>query len=73
MAFEVILNQPNRYRVLLECYPEGVFVNLFEMEDSPRPIQDPFQPDLALAKQFCEDRFGIPLDAWVEIPDEEWH
>ena len=73
MALEVILDQPQVYRILLECYPEGVFVNVFDSKDSSGPVQDHYQPDLKIAKQFCEDTFFVSSSAWREVPDEQWH
>lgn len=73
MSLQVVLNKPRIYRILLECYPEGVFVNVFESSTSPGPIQDHYQPDLMMAKRYCKETFDVnPLD-WVEVPDETWH
>ncbi len=73
MAFQVLLKKPGVYRILLECYPEGVFVNVFDSVDSPGPVQDHYQPDLVLAKRFCKETFDVDSSAWTEVPDEVWH
>ena len=73
MAYQVILNKTGLYRILLECYPEGVFVNIFDSAFSMGPVQDHYQPDLALAKTFCEETLGVDCSSWVEVPNETWH
>ncbi len=73
MAYEVIPNRQGVYRILLECYPEGVFVNIFLVDSRLDPDQDYYQPDLPLAKRFCLEMYGVDEAAWYEVPDEVWH
>ncbi len=73
MAYEVILNRPAVYRILLEPRAEGMYVNVFDSPNSPGPSRDMLQDDLAMAKRACEQEYGVDPTAWREVPDEPWH
>ena len=73
MALATVMNDHGIHRILLECYPEGVFVNVFDSVSSKGPVEDHYQPDLNLAKRFCEEMYGVADSAWIEVPDEVWH
>lgn len=73
MAYEVILNKPGVYRILLEEYPEGVYINVFETSSSPGPYIDWLQDDLEMAKRVCREDYGVSDEQWLPAPDERWH
>lgn len=73
MAYEVILNRPGAHRILLEEYPEGTYVNVFESSTSRAPYQDYLQSDLKMAMHACKLDFGVQESDWREVPDEGWH
>ena len=73
MAFEVILNRPHLYRVLLEDRHEGVYINVFESPAANEPFIDRLAPHLEGAKLGCLEEFGIQEDQWIEVPNEPWH
>ena len=60
-------------RVVLEQYPEGVYVYVFERPDSRFPEWDHLQDDWDMAKRACAQDYGIALDVWKEIPDTSLH
>jgi len=73
MAYQVILDRPDAYRVLLEEYPEGTYVDVFETKTSEGPYKDYLQDDLAMAMHACRLDFGVEPADWCEVPDENWH
>jgi hypothetical protein len=73
MAYEIILNRSGVYRLLLEEYPEGVYMYAFKDADSPGPAVDYLQPDLAIAMDACKEDYGVTLSDWRVVPDEGWH
>lgn len=73
MAYQVILNRPGVYRILLEVRAEGTYVNVFESEGARGPYRDWLQDDLEMAMRACEQDFGVTRDQWQEVPDEPWH
>jgi len=73
MAFEVILNRPGLYRILLEECPEGTYVNVFDSPASPGPHIDILQDDLAMAKRACKLDYNVAESDWRQVPDEPWH
>jgi len=71
MALEAIINQKDAYRIVLEEYPEGVYVLVY---DSPEaavdgPCQDHLQDNWDIAKRQAREDFGVADDQWKEIPD----
>jgi hypothetical protein len=73
VAFQRILNQPGAYRLLLEQYPEVVYMYVFETLHSAGPYMDYLQPDLQIAMTECEKRYGVKTSDWTLVPDEGWH
>jgi hypothetical protein len=69
MALEAILGKPSVFRIVLEAYPEGVYVLVFEAQESQWPCQDHLQDDRELAKLHAREEFGVSEDMWREIPD----
>ena len=69
MALEAVIKKAGLHRVVLEEYPEGVYVLVFETEDSQWPCQDHLQDNWEIAKLQGREDFGIPENGWVEIPD----
>jgi len=73
MAFEVILNRPGVYRILLEESQEGTYVNVFDSPESKGPYLDYLQDDLEMAKRACREMYGVAEREWRQVPDEHWH
>jgi hypothetical protein len=73
MAHEAVLDRPDVYRVLLEEYPEGTYVNVFQSSTAPGPYRDYLQPTLQIAKHMCLDDFGIQETDWRQVPNANWH
>lgn len=73
MSYQVIVNRPGIYRILLEQRPEGTYVNVFEKVTSSSPYKDWLQDDLEMAIRSCEQDFGVTRDQWEEVSDELWH
>jgi hypothetical protein len=73
VAYEVVLDRGNIYRILLEERPEGIYINVFETRESAGPYQDYLQDDLAMAMRACEQDFGIKEEEWRVVPNEKWH
>jgi len=73
MALEAIVNRKDVYRVVLEEYPEGVYVLVFDTPDSRWPCQDHLQNDWAMAKRSALQDYGITEDMWKEIPDTRFN
>ena len=71
MALEAIINDNNVYRVVLEEYPEGVYVLIYDSADvgSESPCEDHLQDNWEIAKLSAQRRFNISDDQWREIPD----
>jgi hypothetical protein len=69
MAYEAYSQSPNAFRVVLESYPEGVYVFVFHSEASRFPETDTLQDNLQMAELVCEQDFGIKPNEWKEIPD----
>ena len=42
----------------------GVYVYVWETEASAAPERDYLQDTLAMAMEFCEEDFGVPLTSW---------
>jgi hypothetical protein len=73
MAYEVIVNQPGVYRILLEEREEGVYVNIFDSPGAKGPYIDHLQNDLDMAMRSCKQDYGIEVDMWKVCPNELWH
>jgi len=71
MAYESKPMKAGAHRIILEEHPEGVYIFLFEKEESKFPEKDYLQDDLNIAMEICERDYGVPKDAWVAIPDTE--
>jgi hypothetical protein len=73
MALEAIINKPGACRVVLEEYPEGVYVLVYETSESQWPYRDNLQNDWAMAKRSALHRHGIIEEMWREIPDTKFN
>jgi hypothetical protein len=71
MALEAIVDRKGAYRVVLEEYPEGVYVLVYDTAAAADdgPCQDHLQDDWQIAKRQALDDFGVTEDQWTEIPD----
>lgn len=69
MALEAKIKRVGVERVVLEQYPEGIYVFVFEQPDSPHPYRDYLQDNWEMAKGFCQDEYGIDAGSWTEIPN----
>ncbi len=54
------------WRIVLEPQPEGVYVLVYEREDSELMAYDYLQNDLAMAKFFCREEYGTSDNSWHE-------
>lgn len=73
MALEAIINKPGAYRVVLEEYPEGVYVLVFETAESQWPCRDNLQDDWAMAKRAAGHDYGVTDAMWREIPNTKFN
>lgn len=75
MALEAIICKPGIYRVVLEEYPEGIYVLVYEhphdADDSPR--EDYLQDNWEIAKAAAFEDYGITEDQWKQIPDTRFN
>jgi hypothetical protein len=71
MALEAIINRDGAYRIVLEEYPEGVYLLVYESADvaADSPCQDHLQDNWDMARSQARDDFGVTDDQWREIPD----
>lgn len=71
MALEAIIKQKNAYRIVLEEYPEGVYVLVYDSADASNdgPCQDHLQDNWGIAKLQAREDYGITEDQWKEVPD----
>jgi hypothetical protein len=70
MALEAVVGRPGLNRAVLQEGRGGVYVFIFEREDSPFPERDHHQDDWEQAKEFCLEDYGITAELWQEIPDQ---
>jgi hypothetical protein len=73
MALEAIVNRQGVYRVVLEQYPEGVYVLVFDTAEARWPCEDHLQSDWAMAKRAAAQDYAITEDRWKEIPDTRFN
>ena len=75
MALEAIINRPGAYRIVLEEYPEGVYVLVYESPDvgTDSPCQDHLQDNWEIAKRQAREDFGVSDDQWKEIADTRFN
>jgi len=73
MALEAVINRQGIYRVVLEAYPEGVYVLVFDTSDAKWPCRDNLQNDWGMAKRSAQHRYGIADADWKEIPDTHFN
>src|SRR6476659_2675600 len=59
MAYEAYPKSSTAFRVVLESYPEGVYVFVFQSEASAFTETDMLQDTLEMAKLACEQDFGV--------------
>lgn len=68
MALEAIIQLPQAHRIILEEYPEGVYVLIFKAGEQ-WPWQDHLQDDWAMAKLHALEDFGVTDGMWRQISD----
>lgn len=74
MALEAIVHREDVYRVVLEEYPEGVYVLVYDSPDiEGGPCQDHLQDNWEIAKLAALEDFGIANDQWRERPDTRFN
>lgn len=73
MAFEVILNRPDVYRILLEPRAEGCYVNVFATQADEGPYRDMLQDDLEVAMRQCQREYEVFPNDWRVVPNEPIH
>jgi hypothetical protein len=73
MALLAIVDKPGAYKVILERYPEGVYVLLYDRPGTEQTARDDLQDDWEMAKRFALRRYGITEDLWKEIPNIGFH
>ena len=59
--------------MVLEEYPEGVYVLVFDTPDAAWPCKDHLQNDWAMAKRVAQHRYGTADDGWSKIPDTRFN
>ena len=69
MALQAIVDKPGVYKVILERYPEGVYVLVYDRPDTEKTTQDHLQDDWEMAKRSCLHRLGITENMWHQIPN----
>ncbi|MDX2147186.1 MAG: hypothetical protein SFZ23_06650 [Planctomycetota bacterium] len=75
MALEAIIHRKGVHRIVLEEYPEGVYVLIYESADAgdDSPCQDHLQNNWEIAKRQAREDFGITDDMWKEIPNTRFN
>lgn len=73
MALEAVINRDGTYRVILEEYPEGVYVLVYDSADSHWPCQDHLQDDWRIAKLAAFEDYGITEGMWKSVPDTHFN
>jgi hypothetical protein len=73
MALEARVNQEGVFRVVLEEYPEGVYLLVFDGPQAQWPCEDHLQRDWAMAKRAALQDYGITDEMWKEIPDTRFN
>lgn len=75
MALQAIIDRDGVHRVVLEEYPEGVYVLVYFDPDSPAdsPDRDNLQDNWTIAKMAAREHYGITDDAWREVPDTRFN
>lgn len=75
MALQAIVHRDGVYRVVLEEYPEGVYVLVYDTPELPddSPCEDHLQNDWPMAKRAASHDYAITDDQWREIPDTKFN
>ena len=73
MALAAVTNRKGAYRVVLEQYPEGVYVLVYDTPDARWPCEDHLQNDWAMAKRAALQDYGIDESMWREVPDTRFN
>lgn len=73
MALEAVVDREGVYRVVLEEYPEGVYVLVFDTPDAKWPCRDNLQNDWAMAKRAARQDHDVAEDGWKEVPDTHFN
>ena len=73
MALEAIVNRDGVFRVVLEQYPEGVYVLVFDTPKARSPREDHLQNDWATGRRAALQDYGVTEDMWKEIPDTRFN
>lgn len=74
MALEALPDNNQTHRILIQDAPgdqHGVCIYVWQRPDSPIPERETRQVDLASAKDFCHEYYGVGPDDWREVPDED--
>ena len=69
MAYEALVRRVDLHRIVLEEHAEGTYIFVFRKPDSPWPEEDYLQDNTEIAMRACERNYGVPRDAWKEIPN----
>jgi hypothetical protein len=69
MALMAHVGREGLERIVLEEYPEGVYVFVFSGSTPESLIADYLQDDFQMAKFFCEEEYAILQSDWQVIPD----
>ena len=56
-------------KIILEQDTVGVYVFVYESQQSVNPERDYLQDDMQLAQEFCLEDFGVPLRSWDALSD----
>lgn len=69
MALQAIVQRQGVHRVVLEQYPEGVYLLVFDAAESKWPCRDNLQNDWAMAKRAASQDYAVAENMWQEVPD----
>ena len=73
MALLAIVDEPGIYKVILERYPEGVYVLLYDQPNNEETIRDDLQDNWEMAKRFALRKYGVTEEMWMEVPNIGFH
>ena len=73
MALAAVIDRDDVHRVILEEYPEGVYVLVYDAPHAQWPCEDHLQDDWAMAKRAALQDYGIEEPMWREVPDTRFN
>ena len=73
MALQAIIQREGVHRVILEEYPEGVYVLVYDTAEAVAPCQDHLQDNWQIAKRAAREDYGIEDWMWNEVPDTRFN